>query len=292
MRIADSMRYMQANRHLTSVRSQLAKASHQALTGQRLTAPSDDPLAAAELVQLSAKHNKLERQRKSAALVQGDAELAEGMLAEAGALMQSAIEAGLKGGSDQLGAEGRATLARELQGIRDQLLGIANTKGSRGYLFAGSKTETQPFDSTGAFLGDDAAHNVDVGAGAPVRVNASGQNAFTAAGGRDVFADLDATIAALNADDGAGVRAALDDLRLGHEQVQRERSQAGLVMNRLSTATLALDRSELLVARQSETLGAADQVRAYSDFVVLGQALERAIGVTQQLLSLNALNRS
>ncbi len=291
MRIADSMRYQQATRHLSNVRSQHAEASQRALTGRRLRAPSDDPLAAVELAQLRSRGAQVNGYQKAIDMVRGDAELSEGMLAQAGSLMQQVRDLATQGASDQVTAQQRQHLAEQVRGLKDQILSAANARGSRGYIFAGSQTDAPAFDDTGAFLGDDEAHNVDVGASSAVRVNSSGLNAFTAAGGRDIFADLDALATALESDDGAGVRASLDDIAAGHDQIQAERGRAGLRLNRLETSQTALERVELLVAQQDEAVGGADQIEAYSDFVTLGQALERAIGVSRQLLSLGSLNQ-
>ncbi len=291
MRVADSMRYQSAMRQIADVRTAHADASRRALTGRRLAAPSDDPIAAAELVQVRSRSTQVDGQRSNIARVRGDVELGESMLAQAGELMGRARELLMQGASDQVGAEGRRTLGNQLQAIRDDMLAIANTKGANGYLFAGTQTDTQPFDAAGLFLANDSAHNVDVGTGSPVRVNASGERAFTLSGGRDIFGDLDDAIAALQADDGDAARAQLDNFDAGQQQLLTERGNAGLLMNRLDASDTALERAELLLAQRDEAVGGADAVEAYSDFVQLGQALERAIGVSRQLLSLGSLNQ-
>lgn len=289
MRVSDSMRFQSASQRLMSVRSQHAEASERALTGQRVNSPSDDPMSVSQLLELQSRTSRAGAQRSAISAVQGDVELAEGMLAEAGALLQRAHELSVQGASDQNDAQGRSAIALELQGVYDELLAIANTEGSNGYLFAGSQKTTQPFDATATFVADDLAHNVDVGSSSPVRVNASGAQAFTAAGGRDIFADLSNVITALNADDGATVRANLTNLQDNHDQIQAERSSAGVLLNRLQTSDEALSRMELLGARESETLGAADPFEAYSEFVALGQTLDRSIAVTRELLNLSTL---
>jgi flagellar hook-associated protein 3 FlgL len=285
MRVTDSLRYEQVNRQLASAKSRYTEASERALTGRRVNAPSDDPYAASELVRVHGRNARVEAQKSNITLVRGDAELAEGVLAEAGDLMARLQEIATQGASDNTSAEGRSTLANEVVGLKAQLLSLANTKGSNGYLFSGSQITTQPFDPVGAFVADDAAHSVDIGTGTPTRVNASGAKAFTVAGGRDIFADFDTLATALAANDGAGVRGTLDALKAGHEQIQNERGQRGLLMNRLDTSEATLDRAGLLLAKQDDDVGGIDTAQAYSEFVSLSQALERAIGVSRELLN-------
>jgi flagellar hook-associated protein 3 FlgL len=289
MRVTDSLRYEQVNRQLASAKSRFTEASERALTGRRINAPSDDPFAASELVQINARNARVESQKSNITQVRGDAEMAEGVLAEAGDLLARIHEIAVQGGSDSTSAEGRSTLAAEVTGLKSALLSLANTKGSNGYLFAGSQITTQPFDSSGAFQADDAAHSVDIGTGVPTRVNASGAKAFTAAGGRDIFADLDTLVTALSSNDGAGVRATLDNIKANGEQIQNERGQRGLLMGRLDTSEATLDRAGLLLAKQDDDMGGIDPAQAYSEFVSLSQALDRAIGVSRELLNLSNL---
>jgi flagellar hook-associated protein 3 FlgL len=50
-------------------------------------------------------------------------------------------------GNGTLSDDDRASLATDLQGIRDQLMNLANsTDGNGRYIFAGYKTEAAPFD--------------------------------------------------------------------------------------------------------------------------------------------------
>src|SRR5690242_4990482 len=140
-------------------------------------------------------------------MARGDLELAEGMLAEAGDLFVTARDLAMQGANGSLDASQRSDLALQVRHLKAALVGIANTQGATGSIFAGSKTDSTPFSATGAFSGDDDVHQVDLGTGPPMTVNVSGARAFTAAGGRDVFADLDALDAALSANDQTAISA-------------------------------------------------------------------------------------
>ena len=69
----------------------------------------------------------------------------------------------VQGANESLSPSDRNAIALQVKGLRDQLISLANTKGDTGYLFAGTKTDTQPFDpTTGAFLGNDGATKVAI----------------------------------------------------------------------------------------------------------------------------------
>jgi flagellar hook-associated protein 3 FlgL len=284
------MRYQQVSRQLDLAQTQQAEGSRRALTGRSINDPSDDPYGASQLVQIASRKARVLSQQDAVNKVRGDAELAEGVLDEAGELMARLHEIAVQGGSDENDAGARSTMADEVKGLKEQLLKMANTKGSNGYLFSGSKVTTQAFDATGAFQGDDVAHSVDVGSGSPTRVNASGAKAFTAAGGRDIFADIDALSTALQNNDGVGIRATLDNLASGQTQIQAERGQRGLLMGRLDTSEAALDHANTLLTTEDDRVGGLPATQAYSEYVNLNNALDRAISVSRQLLSLGTLN--
>lgn len=284
MRITDGLRYQTVQRNLTRIQADAADASRQASTGQRLGQPSDDPIAAAELSRVRASLSTAAAQRDAITMVRGDAELAESTLAEAGELMKRLREMAMQGSNGSLSAEDRTALATEARGIKAEMLRLGNTRGSRGYLFAGAKTDAPAFDTNGNFQGDDESHLVDIGATTPTAVNASGAQAFTAAGGRDIFDDLDALTSALDANDPAATAQSLDALDAAERQVLKERARVGLVVSKLDTSEGVLEQLDTDLQKRGGDLGSADPFEAYSRMTVLGQSLERAVAVSRQML--------
>jgi len=292
MRIADTTRQADVLRTIQDLRTRQADAQARALTGRQVNKPSDDPAAAAELARIRASSAQADTQLKAAGVAKGDLEVAEGVLAQAGDLFQQAHDLAMQGSNGSMDAANRATLASQVQGLKDQLVGLANTQGATGYLFAGSKTATQPFAASGAFSGDNTDHVVDLGGAAPTSVSASGADAFTAAGGRDVFADLDSLITALNSNSQSGVQATLANLEASRKQITNVRALAGIKLDRLNTTEDILGQAKLALAQREETTAGADPYQAYSDLVTLGQSLEQAVGVAKKVLDLGDLFRT
>jgi flagellar hook-associated protein 3 FlgL len=291
MRVTDGMRYQSVLRSLGSLQEQHAAASRRALTGSKIEAPSSDPGGAAELVRVKSAQNQAGAQRGAIANARGDVELAEGALTEASDLLARARELALQGRNGSLRGEDRANLAEQVKQIREQLVGIANTRGTRGYIFAGTQTATVPFDAAGAFSGDAGSQVIQIGNGAPTAVGVSGSQAFTAAGGRDVFADLENLRAALAANDDAAVGATLDGLEASHKQVVNERARAGLTLERLETSDAALEQLELSLGKREHQVAAADPFEAYSSLQALGQSIEQAIAVGRRIFDMNLVSR-
>lgn len=291
MRVTEQMRYDSVANNLSQLSSRQAKAAQEAQTGLRVNLPSDDPIAAARLARLSASQSQVAARRSTISSVRGDAELAESSLQQASDLMASAKELAMQGGNGSLGASERATLALQVKDIRDQLIGIANTKGTSGYLFAGSATETKPFSTTGAFNGNDDAHVVDIGNSTPSAVNASGAKAFTSAGGRDVFGDLDALYNALSSNDEAGIANSLDGLDRSRSQITNSQATIGITLNKLDASDSVQSALDLQNSKTMADVGAADPAKAYSTLMQLNNALQQSVSVSKTILDLSAFKQ-
>ncbi|HEX2875592.1 MAG TPA: flagellar hook-associated protein FlgL [Polyangiaceae bacterium] len=290
MRVTEGMRYAQVLSNLSNISSQHAKATQEATTGVRVGKPSDDPIAAAELARLSASSSQTKAHLSAIDAVRGDAELTESTLDGASDIFARLKEIALQGSNGELTAEDRKTLSVEVVGLKDSLLKLGNTRGTRGYLFSGSEVTTAAFDPTGVFQGNDTAHVVQIGNSTPTAVSTSGAEAFVVAGGRDVFADLQSLATALGTDDLAAIRSSIDDIGASHAQLINARARSGLVLSKLDASESVLTSLDTEQQKRAQ-IGAADPFESYTRVNALGQSLERAIAVSKQILELGGVNR-
>ena len=290
MRVTEGMRYSQVLSNLANISSQHAKATQEAATGVRVGKPSDDPIAAAELARLSASSSQTKAHLSAIDAVRGDAQLTESTLEGASDIFARLKEIALQGSNGELTAEDRKTLSVEVVGLKDALLKLGNTRGTRGYLFSGSEVTTAAFDPNGVFQGNDNAHVVQIGNSTPTSVSTSGSEAFVVAGGRDVFTDLQNLATALNTDDLAGIRTAIDDIGASHAQLVNARARSGLVLSKLDASESVLSSLDTEQQRRAQ-IGAADPYEIYTKVNALGQSLERAISVSKQILELGGISR-
>lgn len=290
MRVTEGMRYAQVLSNLSNISSQHAKATQEATTGVRVGKPSDDPIAAAELARLSASSSQTKAHLSVIDAVRGDAELTESTLDGASDIFARLKEIALQGSNGELTAEDRKTLSVEVVGLKDALLKLGNTRGTRGYLFSGSEVTTAAFDPAGVFQGNDTAHVVQIGNSTPTAVSTSGAEAFVVAGGRDVFADLQSLATALGTDDLAAIRTSIDDIGASHAQLINARARSGLVLSKLDASESVLTSLDTEQQKRAQ-IGAADPFESYTKVNALGQSLERAISVSKQILDLGGVSR-
>jgi len=284
MRIADSTRYDAVKLGIQTAEQRQFRASQEASSGLRVSAPSDDPVAAAQAVRTSGAATRIDAYRATIRTVRGDAELTESSLSQATDIVGRLKEIALQGASGNLNASERADLSIEVKQLKDAMLALANQKGSQGYLFAGSKTDAAPFDATGTFVADDVDRRVEIAPNVVATVSTSGAKTFTAAGGRDIFADIEALNTALSTNDVTGVQATVNTLDTDSRQLIAARVDAGLKVARLDTSDNAHQETQLALSKQLQSLVAVDPAAAYSNFVQANQAVDQALTVSKRML--------
>jgi len=291
MRVSDSMQTDSIMASLSSVENQLTAASQVASSGQKINAPSDDPVAAAQLARVKAAAAQATGYQSTITTVQGDLTLTESSLASAGDVVASAQQLALEASDGSIPASDRQAMAGQVAQLQSQLLSIANQKGSTGYLFSGSQTSTAAFSATGVFQGDANDRVADVGPGNAAVVNVSGAKAFTAAGGVDVFATLSALQTALTNNDMSGISAGVNGLNQAGSQISAAESDAGIKLDRLSTAASVQQQTQLSLASTQSSLADADPAQAYTQLTTMENAVQQAIDTSRITLSTLSANR-
>lgn len=266
----------------------LSKTSAIAASNQEVTMPSDDPAKYAEKIRRDYDQAMLDTRTSSAQDAQGELEIASNALSSGVDIMQSAEDTAIQGANATSDPQTRKTLATNILAMRSELMSVANTKYNDRYIFGGTKSSTIPFnESTGAFNGNDQQINVPVMDGVNLPANASGAQAFTAAGGRDIFADMQSLADALNNNDDAGIQTALTNIKSGHDQVVKAQVQAGYSARRFSDASDVLSNTKAVVAQAESNDVNGDQATQITNMQMAQVAYQRSIAVTKAILSIN-----
>lgn len=291
MRLTESMRLASATSAEARAADQLYRATRRASSGLKVEMPSDGPAAYSAIAAYDGAITRLGKRAEIVGRAADVLNLADGSLASAADVVSHARELALEMSNGHIDAATRARAATEVTALREEVLKLANTKAPDRYLFAGTADATPPFTAAGAFVGNDHAIEAETSDGVLVRVNASGAKAFTAAGGRDVLADLANLATALGANNVAGIEQSLTDLDAAHGQIIAARSEIGVTVARLRSAsdmTTAI-LTTLRGARAGEA--EADPLEAFSTLTIAKSSYERSIQVTAQILAVSSINR-
>lgn len=152
MRISTANSYDRTIDVLQKRQSDLSRLQSQLATGKRVQKASDDPVAATLSETARNRLARNEADLRSLDAARASLQQAESGLAESGELIQQVRELLVAAGNASFGPNEREDIARQLEGLRERLIGVANLKDNAGRtLFGGLGGAVTPFvDQFGA----------------------------------------------------------------------------------------------------------------------------------------------
>ncbi|MBI3286337.1 MAG: flagellar hook-associated protein FlgL [Burkholderiales bacterium] len=160
MRISTSTIYETSGARISDLQVSLNKTQQQLASGRKILTPSDDPIGSARalvITQSDALNDQYAVNRQNA---KSTLNVADGMLGDATTVLHNVKTLIVSAGNGSLNDTDRASIALELQGNLEQLLGLANaTDGTGNYLFSGFSNTIAPYTKTAG----GASYNGDQG---------------------------------------------------------------------------------------------------------------------------------
>jgi flagellar hook-associated protein 3 FlgL len=245
---------------LAQTRQQQETATTQLATGSRINQPSDDPAGAAQMVSNRDQSSQTDSFLRSIGSMNGLLQTADSTLSSVVTALQRAISLGVEGANDTLSDSDRSDVANELQGIQQQLIGLANTSYQGEYIFSGTSTK-QPFvadpsSSSGVkYQGNIGTNSVQVGPTYSVQVNQPGSQIFTAPGA-NVFQAISDVISALQAN--SGVDSAVSEMSVAFNHVTSQRVFYGNGINQLQDQQTYLNAEKVNLSIAANSISGAD----------------------------------
>ncbi|MBP1208056.1 flagellar hook-associated protein 3 FlgL [Duganella sp. 1411] len=182
MRISSKTIYDVGVGQISSLQSALARTQSQLSTGRKNLTAADDPIATAralEVTQSQGINTQLVTNRANAKTMLSLESVA---LRSSGTIMQDIKTLTVNAGNGSMTQKDRESLAVELEGRLQDLLGQANSSdGVGGYVFSGYKSTTLPFTRTAtgaAYQGDQGQRALQVGSTRTLPISDSGSSVF------------------------------------------------------------------------------------------------------------------
>lgn len=273
---------------ISASQQQINTDLQQIASGQSVNVPSDNPADATMLVRLAGKTAEADQFLRSASGISGEMQNADSALNSVVTVLQRAISLGVEGANGTLNDSDRAALAAELEGIKSQLVSLANFSYQGSYVFAGTATQNAPYvlDATTPsgvkYVGNDNVNHVTVGDQLSAQSNLPGSQIFSTAGS-DVFQAVQDLITGLNTN--SNIDAAVNEVSNAYDHINAQRVFYGNAINQLSAQQTFLNSQTTQLAEQQNTVGGADLSKVISDLVnaqTSRQATLEAIAQTQQ----------
>jgi flagellar hook-associated protein 3 FlgL len=157
-------------------------------SGLRVTSIGDDPVAAAQNVQLLNTIQQDDSFTQTTSLTQGMLQVTDSTLGSVVTQLNQAISLATQANNGTLNASDLKAISNQIAGVRDEVLSLANTDYQGQYIFGGSQTGTTPFtlDSTTmpatvTYNGDGDVNTLQSPTGQSIQLNLPGNQVFTSA---------------------------------------------------------------------------------------------------------------
>lgn len=184
MQISTQQFYDRSLRNMQNTQSDAAKTNEQLSTGKALIRPSDDTDKLRTIGNLERAINKVQSYNNNVDHLINRYATEEGALTSASDILIRARELAIQASNATISSEDRKIIAIEVDGLKSELLALANSKDVNGQaMFAGAKTSVEPFvvaaDGEVTYQGDSRQTMIEVSENRQLPKNRSGLEVFT-----------------------------------------------------------------------------------------------------------------
>ncbi len=274
-----------ATLQIQRVTRQLNTAEEQAITGRRISAPSDDPGAISEVSRLHTSIQDQEQYTDNAQQAQEMLGIMDGTLSSVSDLIVRAREIAIAMAGDTVTAIERGIAATETQALYDELVTLANADINGRYVFAGTAYDNPAFTAAGVYQGNNDTPAVRASDSQWIQNGLDGSQVFQ--GATDIFASLTALTAALQANNVAGIQTAITDTQDATVQISQWRSFTGAETNNAEDAVDVSGGLATLLSARLNTLVAIDPTTSYLSLSELRNTYESTLRVASSATQTN-----
>ncbi|MFO8044931.1 MAG: flagellar hook-associated protein FlgL [Halomonas sp.] len=289
MRISTVTMFEQGVNSLNRQQGDFLKVGQQIATGRRVVNPSDDPQAASRALSVSQAKAVTEQYTDSRISARNSLSQVESVLNSVSDAIASAKTLLIQGANDTLSDADRESVAAELNGIYQTLIGQANaTDGNGRYLFGGYQDDAPPFQEINAgvitYEGDTNVRQQRVDATRLMEVSENGDSIFSFKDKNGVeaglFATFESALDALGNPGDPGFRQTINDsmskMDSALDNVLTRRASVGARLNELDVVDSVAGNRMLNYEQTLSDLVDLDYAEAISEYSLRQVGLQAA----------------
>lgn len=272
----------------------LNTALQQVSTGKSVSVPSDNPTAAAEMVQNTIETGEVDQYTQNIASVQSTVESASSALSSVVTSLTQAVSLGTEGANGTNSAANLQAIAQQVQGILTSVVSLANTSVSGAYLFGGTGTATpytaDPSSPSGyTYNGNNDSNSVQVGDDTSVEVDLPGSQIFSNSS-NNVLGALSSLVTALQSGTSAQIATATASVDsaigfVGNQQVFYANAE-----QQLTSQGTSLQQDTVSLASQENNLIGVDEATAATNLSQAETDNNAALAAVAKVLPNSLLN--
>jgi flagellar hook-associated protein 3 FlgL len=239
MRVADQQLFGSTAGSLQRVKERIVLVREQIASQQRIAKPSDDPAIFGQAILEKSALADNSQWIRNIQFGTARVAVADQTLGQTQNLLARVRELAVQARSDTTSAQGRVTIAQEVRQLHRQVIQLANAEVNGQPVFAGTKTDAPPFvlgiGDAVSYQGNSESQSIAVGPNQTTQIVLPGDQVFAGAT-TNIFDGLSNLLAALEANNGAGIEAGIGNLDQAIGQISLAQGQIGAIANRLDQA--------------------------------------------------------
>jgi flagellar hook-associated protein 3 FlgL len=177
-RVSEGSTIHSINYSIGKTKEKLENLQLQGSNLKRVQKPSDDPVGNMEILSIRSKKIDGDQYMRNGSVAKAQLSFTENAIEELTELIVKAKELAIGQSSNIFDPAIRDSVAKEVNQLKNQAIGIGNRRLGNKYIFAGHKTLTKPFSATGEYLGNDGQTKIEVGKDVFVPITFSGKDVF------------------------------------------------------------------------------------------------------------------
>jgi len=228
MRVANKYIFESIKYNLGSISEELSKANEIATTGKRINSLSDDPVGLTQSLNIRSNLASIEQMGRNISYGNSWLTTSESALTSVKNIISDTKVLCIQMANATIGPEQRSSAAETVQNMLDEIVSLGNTDVAGNYIFAGSKTDTIPFDQDGNYYGDSNAFTIKIGKNSTIEIGSAGDAVFGSV--LNTLSDLKDALQNNDVDD---IQNAMDNLDGHFDDITAKISDVGSKMNRM-----------------------------------------------------------
>jgi len=245
----------------------LNTALQQVATGKSVTVPSDNPAAAADMVQNTIETADVDQYTQNIGSVTSLVQTADSALSSVVTSLTQAVSLGTEGANGTDSASNQQAIAAQVQGLLTSVVSQANLSYQGAYVFGGTASATAPYTADSSsptgytYNGNDDVNSVKIGDNTSVQVNLPGSQVFSNAS-VNVLGSLSSLVTALQSGNTAAIGTATNAVSAALNYVGQQRAVYSNAEGQLTSQEAFLQQETVSLSSQQTSLIGVDEAKA------------------------------
>ncbi|MFZ0451541.1 MAG: flagellar hook-associated protein FlgL [Desulfatiglandaceae bacterium] len=299
MRVSNQSTYDAIKYQLSRTAAELVKANEVVSSGKRINKLSDDPIGMVQVLSLRESLANIDQLGRNISTGNTWLDAGETALGSVKGLITDMKTLSIQMANGTVGADERKAAAAQVEGTLEQIVSLANTQANGQYIFAGTKTDTKPFEiqrdlngnPTGVtYSGNDTPFSIKIGKNTNIEVGHDGEAVFQGGVSGGIFQTLIEFKNSLETDSGTGIGQAMTDLDNDLNHMISKVSDIGTKGVRLDVKEKILEDLKLSYTENKSKLEDADILAAISDVQSKETAYQAALASSAKVMKMSLID--